>query len=221
MTMWLLVCKAPDRSHTPARVYWNAEQAAWGRFDQATRFQTTTAALPEPRWPGAEVTWVEDWPVDLDGFPYSTGELPWRLTHCCGAATSINDGPLYCKSCYAEVPLDYDTPPRLDANWQPGDGPVRLDLSRAQGSQHSPASATPEPGTKRLTVLVVERFGEVQASVHGSPEQAMARLYDLVVSEWNIDGPIPEDPKEAIGQYFAGLGHYADYAVIPVDLGTA
>jgi hypothetical protein len=148
---------------------------------------------------------MEDWPVDLDGFPYSTGELPCRLTHCCGAATSIDDGPLYCKSCYAEVPLDYATPPR------PGNGPVRLDLQRAAN----------DPGTKRLAVLVIERFGNAQASVHDSPEQALAVLHDLVVKDWNIDRPVPKDPAEAVHQYFAGLGHYADYAVVPVELGTA
>ncbi len=229
--MWLLVCTALDRQQIPARVYWNAEQGRWARFDQASRFDATTAPLPEPQWPGAEVAWMEDWPVDLDGFPYSTGEPPWRLTHCCGAGTSINDGPLYCRSCYEEVPPDYDTPPRLDANWQPGNGPIRIDLGHGQqGGTQRPARtagvmvnmvAQPEPGTGRFTVLVVERFGQAQASVHDSPEQATARLHGLVVEDWNLDGPVPEDPGEAIRQYFAGLGHYADYALVPVNLGTA
>jgi hypothetical protein len=192
--VWLLVCNPPEDSRT--RVYWNAQEGDWGGFDQATRFETTTAALPQPMWPWLQATWMEDWPVDLDKFPYSTGERPWRLTHCCGAPTFRDDGRLQCESCYANVPQDYDAPPRLDANWQ---------LS---------------PGVKRLTVLVVDRFGRLEASVHTSPEQALARLHGLVISDWNLEGPVPEDPKEAIGEYFAGLGHYADYALVSVDLGT-
>lgn len=81
-----------------------------------------------------------------------------------------------------------------------------------------------EPGREvsRRTVLVVERFGQAQASVHDSPQQAMARLHRIVVMDWNLDdGPIPKDPAEAIRAYFAGLGHYGAYALVPVDLGTA
>lgn len=149
--MWLLMCKAPDYRQLPARVYWNAERRAWGRFDQATRFGTADKwPQPAPHWPGAETSWVPDWPVDLDGFPYSTGELPWRLTHCCGAGASISDGPLYCKSCYAAVELAYDTPPRLDANWQPGDGPIRIELGGGEtaAGPSSPSRSTPSSGSR-------------------------------------------------------------------------
>jgi hypothetical protein len=125
----VLRCVAPQRAYTPSLVYWNEQAQGWGRFDEATRFEADRP-LPDPAWPDAEVTWIEDLPLDLDGFPYVVAEHvgPWRVTHCCAAVVSINDGPMYCKSCYAAVELEYDTPARLDANWRPGDGPIRIQL---------------------------------------------------------------------------------------------
>ena len=44
--------------------------------------------------------------VDALGMPVVFSErdnFPFHPTPCCGAAASINDGPMYCKACYAEV----------------------------------------------------------------------------------------------------------------------
>jgi hypothetical protein len=125
----VLRCAAPERRSIPGLVYWNQQTQGWGRFDEATRFEADRP-LPDPAWPGGEVTWMEDLPRDRDGFPYVVDEHigPWRVTHCCAAAVSINDGTLYCKSCYAVVDLASDTPARLDADWRPGDGPIQIRL---------------------------------------------------------------------------------------------
>lgn len=125
-------------SHLPQHLYWNT-QTGWGRFDLATRYNRSmpeegkdailsAIGLPEP---SAILDWMGDLPADLDGYPYEhMGEslTAWRLTHCCAAMPDIDDGPLYCKSCYEEIAYATDAPARLDANWNPGDGPVRIHL---------------------------------------------------------------------------------------------
>lgn len=119
--------------HTvPVDSFWEARSGTWGRFGDATRYESSArgvAGFPGP--PGeVDVAWVDDLPRDLDGWPYDPHDefQPWRLTLCCAAATSISDGPLYCRSCFTEQPLDVDCPPRLGPDWRPGDGPVRIHL---------------------------------------------------------------------------------------------
>lgn len=69
-------------------------------------------------------------PVDLDDWPYIDDESlgPWRLTKCCHASAKGTEWGICCRHCYEEVPWDVDCPARLDANWSPGDGPVRITL---------------------------------------------------------------------------------------------
>lgn len=53
--------------------------------------------------------------VDATGMPVAfwngpgapEGGQPFYATPCCGAAASINDGPMYCKKCYRTVPDAY------------------------------------------------------------------------------------------------------------------
>lgn len=118
----------------PALRYWS-EGEGWTSFDSATRYEQEQPTMPEPHGPGASVAWVSDLPRDLDGWPYdpNDGELTgvstvWRRTRCCAAPTSIMDGVLYCKACFHDQPLEADTPPRLDGNWNPGDGPITVRL---------------------------------------------------------------------------------------------
>jgi hypothetical protein len=76
-------------------------------------------------------------------------------------------------------------------------------------------------GIDRLTVLIVEHFDDpILASVHPSPQTARARLHAIVLERWNVEAPVPDDPEEAIREYFAGMGHYADYRLVDVDLGA-
>ncbi|WP_251151293.1 hypothetical protein [Cellulosimicrobium sp. Marseille-Q4280] len=118
----------------PTYRYLRASDGAWVDFDDATRFDAATdqATLPVTTGSHAEasITWVRDLPRDLDDFPFDPNDGPYieRLTRCCAAACSISDGPLYCKSCFVEQGLDAATPPRLDANWSPGDGPIAIRL---------------------------------------------------------------------------------------------
>ena len=114
----------------PTYRYWNAEIGAWGRFDDASRYPEPVDVSPAPPHPDAAVQWTDDLLRDLDGHPYVVDECigPWRVTACCAAMVSISDGPDYCKSCYEDADLADDTPARLDANWDPGDGPVRFRL---------------------------------------------------------------------------------------------
>lgn len=123
-------------SKFPRHVYWNM-RSGWGRFDQATRYNrlmpeegkdAVLAAISPPE-PSAILDWMDDLPTDLDGYPYehaSDDTNAWRLTGCCAAMPGIDDGPLYCKSCFEEIDVATDAPARLDANWNPGDGPVRI-----------------------------------------------------------------------------------------------
>lgn len=119
----------PRTSDLSAYLYWDAATDSWGRFDDATRYPTPQDLSPPAPCPEADIGWMQDLPRDLDGYPYvfdsDVGE-PWRVTPCCAAMVSIADGPLYCKSCYDEAELAVDTPARLDANWDPGDGPVQF-----------------------------------------------------------------------------------------------
>lgn len=128
----VLCAESPRTSHVPTYRYWDETTGRWGRFDQATRYRpdalpSIEAALPDA---GAHVAWMPDLPTDLDGLPYTddTSMGPWRVTLCCAAAVGIDDGPLYCKSCYEPVSLAFDTPARLDGDWTPGDGPQRFRL---------------------------------------------------------------------------------------------
>lgn len=133
-----LLVRSALRPFHPADVptyrYLRAEDGAWVDFDDATRFDpdTDTATLPVDTrsHPEATVEWISDLPRDLDGWPFdpNDGAYVTRLTLCCAAACSISDGPLYCKSCYVEQDLAADTPPRLDGNWNPGDGPITVRL---------------------------------------------------------------------------------------------
>jgi hypothetical protein len=58
--------------------------------------------------------------VDARGMPvgywYGDPSKPegwsYHPTPCCGAAASINDGPMYCKKCYHTVPNAYGGVPR-------------------------------------------------------------------------------------------------------------
>lgn len=128
-----------DRSAPgPRHLYWNM-RTGWGRFDEATRYTRlmpeegkdavlATTTLPHP---SAVLDWMADLPTDLDGYPFEhmgQNMTAWRLTPCCAAMPGIDDGPLYCKSCYEEADLANDAPARLDANWNPGDGPIRITL---------------------------------------------------------------------------------------------
>ena len=133
----LLVRSTMSRLHdadVPAYRYLRAEDGTWVDFDSATRFDpdTATGALPVATGshPDATREWVRDLPRDLDGWPFDPNAGPYvtRLTLCCAAACSISDGPLYCKSCFLAQDLAADTPPRLDGDWNPGDGPVTVRL---------------------------------------------------------------------------------------------
>lgn len=121
-------------SDVPVYRYLRVEDGAWVDFQDATRFapDTDQGTLPTATRSHAEaaVAWVRDLPRDLDGFPFDPNDAPYieRLTLCCAAACSISDGPLYCKSCYVEQDLAVATPPRLDGNWDPGDGPITIRL---------------------------------------------------------------------------------------------
>lgn len=118
----------------PTYRYLRLADGAWVDFEDATRFEASTdqRTLPVATASHAEasITWMRDLPRDLDGFPFDPNDAPYieRLTRCCAAACSISDGPLYCKSCYVEQDLDAATPPRLDGNWNPGDGPITVRL---------------------------------------------------------------------------------------------
>jgi hypothetical protein len=119
---------------TPTYRYLRATDGAWVDFEDATRFDASTDQSTVPvdtrSHPEADVSWVRDLPRDLDGWPFdpNDGDYVTRLTLCCAAACSISDGPLYCKSCYVEQPVDAATPPRLDGSWNPGDGPITIRL---------------------------------------------------------------------------------------------
>ena len=112
--------------------YLRTYDGAWVTFEEATRFPAGTDETDTPKHPhpNTQVQWVDDLPRDLDGWPFdpNDGAYMWRLTRCCAAGTSINDGPLYCKACFAEQPLDADTPPRLGPDWAPGNGPMTIRL---------------------------------------------------------------------------------------------
>lgn len=123
------------RAQQPTYQYLRAEDRAWVTFEDATRFpagdtEGDSTIFPPAPHVDAVVEWVNDLPRDMDGWPFdpNDGAYTWRLTKCCAAASSISDGPLYCKSCYEEQPLDADTPPRLDGTWKPGDGPITIVL---------------------------------------------------------------------------------------------
>lgn len=135
-----IVVRASNERGTPLpqHQFWNI-RTGWGRFDLATRYtrlmpeegkEAVLGALPLPH-PSSILDWMPDLPADLDGFPYEhmgTDLTAWRLTGCCAAMPGIDDGPLYCKSCYEEIDYATDAPARLDANWNPGDGPVTIHL---------------------------------------------------------------------------------------------
>ncbi len=142
-TLGLVIrAEIPHSASTPARVYWNTTDSIWGPFSEATRYPLAA----DPRMldsvhaqaaavlgvPQARIETIADLPRDLDGYYYQAdadGHGQWRVTDCCAVPPSISDGPLYCRSCYEAVEEAVQTPARLDANWQPGDGPVRINLS--------------------------------------------------------------------------------------------
>jgi hypothetical protein len=118
----------------PALRYYNAARSgSWGRYDEATRYRAEQRPSL-PLGPIAGVSVVESVPVadtDLDGYPTVDDDVigPVRLTHCCLAATSTVDGPLYCKSCYEEVDWAYDGPARTaERPVRPATGPIRITL---------------------------------------------------------------------------------------------
>lgn len=121
----------------PRQQFWGGR--GWTSFSNAERQPSTTSVTDRERIEvdaiaalgnfGATLHWVPDLPRDLDGYPYITAPLgPWRVTHCCAAMAGIDDGPYYCKSCHETLDMSYDTPARLDADWGPGDGPIRVTL---------------------------------------------------------------------------------------------
>lgn len=135
--LWRALTPKGTTSTLPMYLYWNADTNQWGRFDQATRYPHTgphaspgTPPAPPPH-PASTVTPVDDLARDNDGYPYKINpqaNTAWRVSSCCAAMPGIDDGPLYCKSCYEEVDLAVDAEARLDANWNPGDGPIRIEL---------------------------------------------------------------------------------------------
>lgn len=74
--------------------------------------------------------------VDAAGMPVAFYRGPgapedgWAVlvTPCCGAAASIDDGPMYCKKCYHDVPWSYGGVPREPVRML---GELTLDLAAA------------------------------------------------------------------------------------------
>ena len=125
MTALLICADYGFFAAAPPRVRYLGE-GGWGRYDQATVFADRAHAKAAADAAAAAFTGTDtaprveviaQYPVDLDGYPMTgscIGAL--RLTHCCAAATSTVTGPLYCKSCYREVPWDYEGPARTSAD---------------------------------------------------------------------------------------------------------
>lgn len=114
MTYYVLCSTNPRDFDGPRVSYWDALNRSWDGYDVATRYDHIPD-LPAPEAAGATVTAMPAHGVDLDGFPWHTDAMlgPFRLTHCCAAAVSTSDGPLWCKSCYNEVFWTYDEAPVL------------------------------------------------------------------------------------------------------------
>lgn len=95
--------------------YWNAGMGEWVTYDEATRYDHTPTDLPEGETDGSTVAVVDALGVDMAGYFWRMDEHlgPVRMTSCCAAATSIMDGPLYCKSCYNAVPWEIEADPVL------------------------------------------------------------------------------------------------------------
>jgi hypothetical protein len=114
---YVLRATQPRGSALPGWLYWNGQTRLWDEYESATRYDNRDVAAhlaahgPET---GSTIDVVELHPVDRDGYPYAEADgFRYRLTQCCAAATSVMDGPLYCKSCYSTVDWAYDQPPIL------------------------------------------------------------------------------------------------------------
>lgn len=124
------------RGAVPSLRYWHADTGRWGEYATATRYDTAPLitrvivdALGEHSH-AVDVSAEQAHGVDVDGFPYvDSGFGLVRLTHCCAAACTVDDGPLYCKSCYREVDWAYDGPARLAPDDPDGPrGPITVRL---------------------------------------------------------------------------------------------
>lgn len=131
-TYYVIRREEKARTVIPALRYWSGATQSWGDYETATRYdhqpRMILQALEEPTH---AFTVTEAYREDIDGFPYTVDQHigPVRMTHCCGAATSVSDGPLYCKSCYEAVDWAYDGPARLaDTDPDGPRGPITITL---------------------------------------------------------------------------------------------